>query len=245
VSLKPTSVHEPILSLKNVWVHFDGVPAIRGVSLEVRSGNIAGIIGANGAGKTTILRTISNVKKLTSGVIIFAGQRIDKTPPYAIVKLGAIQVLEGRRIFPHLSVEENLKVGAYVQRDMRKYTEDIANIMELFPELRGKKNQKGASLSGGEQQMLAIGRALMARPKLLLLDEPSLGLAPLIIKHLSDTIKEVNRRGVSILLAEQNTRLAFQVAHWGFVIQSGEIVLQGNTRDLLDNEGVRRAYLGT
>jgi branched-chain amino acid transport system ATP-binding protein len=242
--LKPTSVQNPIISLKDIRVHYEGVLAVKGVSLEVETGKIASIIGANGAGKTSILRAISNVKPLTSGEIWFESQRIDKMPPYFIVEIGIIQVLEGRRIFPQLTVEENLKVGAYVRQDKREVVKDIENIIELFPQLRGKKSQKGGSLSGGEQQMLAIGRALMAKPKLLLLDEPSLGLAPLIIKDLAKIITEINQKGISILLAEQNARLAFNLSHWGYVMQTGEIVLEGESAALLSKEEVRRAYIG-
>jgi branched-chain amino acid transport system ATP-binding protein len=244
MSLKPTSVQNPVISLKDIRVDYEGVLAVKGVSLEVETGKIASIIGANGAGKTSILRAISNVKRLTSGEIWFERQRIDTIPPYSIVGLGIIQVLEGRRIFPQLTVEENLKVGAYVRQDRREVVKDIENIIELFPQLRGKKNQKGGSLSGGEQQMLAIGRALMAKPKLLLLDEPSLGLAPLIIKDLAKIITEINHKGISILLAEQNARLAFNLSHWGYVMQTGEIVLEGESAALLSKEEVRRAYIG-
>jgi branched-chain amino acid transport system ATP-binding protein len=230
--------------LKNIEVHYGGVPAVKGVSLEVEAGKIASIIGANGAGKTSILRAISNVKPLTSGEIWFGNQRIDTMPPYFIVELGVIQVLEGRRIFPQLTVEENLKVGAYVRQDRGEVAKDIENIIELFPQLRGKSKQKGGSLSGGEQQMLAIGRALMAKPKLILLDEPSLGLAPLIIKDLARIIREINQSGISIFLAEQNARLAFNLSYWGYVMQTGKIILEGETSTLLHNEEVRRAYLG-
>jgi len=233
-----------LLELKDVRVFYGAVEAIKGVSLEVAEGEIVTLIGANGAGKTTILRTIVGLKKPASGEIRFQGTRIDKSPPQEIVGKGIAMVPEGRRIFPQMSVLDNLKMGAYLVKDGAAVEERLRMVFEYFPILRERKYQPGGSLSGGEQQMLAIGRALMSRPRLLLLDEPSLGLAPLVIRSLAQIIKALNEGGLTILLVEQNARLALRTARKGYVLETGRIVLSGETRELEKNDMVRRAYLG-
>lgn len=232
------------LELQNIEVYFDQAAALRGVSMKVAEGKITTLIGANGAGKSTTLRTISGLEKPTSGAIHFEGKRIDKLPPDRILKMGIAHVPEGRRVFPDLSVNENLRLGAFTRKDTAGIARDLESVFEHFPRLRERKNQKANTLSGGEQQMVAIGRALMSRPRLLLLDEPSLGLAPLIVKEIASILLEINRQGVTIILVEQNAELALEVAQYGYVLERGDITLEGEANTLMKNEHVKRAYLG-
>jgi len=232
-----------LLDVKDIWIHYGKVEAIRGVSFGVEEGEIATLIGSNGAGKTTILRTLSGLKSPTSGEIWFKGERIDKMPSHRIVQMGIAQSPEGRRVFPYMSVAENLIMGAYARRD-REVGQDMEWVYQIFPRLKERAWQQGRTLSGGEQQMLAIARALMARPKLLLLDEPSLGLAPLIIGAIAEVIKEINKTGITIILVEQNARLALGLAHKGYLLETGNLVLAGDAKDLANSETVQRIYLG-
>jgi len=232
-----------LLDVKDIRIHYGKVEAIKGVSFTAEEGEIVTLIGSNGAGKTTILRTISGIKSPTSGEIWFKGERIDKMPSHRIVQKGVSQSPEGRRIFPYMSVAENLMMGAYARRD-REVGEDREWVYQIFPILKERAWQQGRTLSGGEQQMLAIARALMARPKLLLLDEPSLGLAPLIIAAIAEVIKEINKTGITIILVEQNARLALGLAHKGYLLETGNLVLAGDAKDLADSEIVQRIYLG-
>jgi branched-chain amino acid transport system ATP-binding protein len=233
-----------MLHIKNLTVHYGKALAVEKVFLDVEKGRIVTLIGSNGAGKTTILNVISGLKKQTQGEVWFSGKRIDGMAPFDIVRLGLVHVPEGRRLFPFLSVSENLKLGASVQNDRAMIRKDFFKVYESFPVLKSKQNQKAGSLSGGEQQMLAIGRAVMAKPKLLVLDEPSLGLAPIIVDELSNVILQIHGRGVSILLVEQNVSLALGLAHRGYVLEVGSIILQGDMSELQDNEIIHRAYLG-
>jgi len=237
-----------ILELTGVHIHYGGIEAVKGIALSVDEGEIVTIIGANGAGKTTTLKTISGLKRLTSGTIVFRGQRIDVLPAHRIVTLGIGQSPEGRRIFGRMSVRENLEMGLYAATkggDARKRGhESMERIFTLFPVLRERSSQAGGTLSGGEQQMLAIGRALMTQPDLLLLDEPSLGLAPLMVEKIFDIVREINGQGTTVLLVEQNAHMALQVANRGYVLESGEIVLHDDADRLLGNDQVRKAYLG-
>jgi branched-chain amino acid transport system ATP-binding protein len=231
------------LELSDVHVYYGNIEAVKGISLTVDQGEIVTLIGGNGAGKTTTLKTISGVRRPAPGEITFDGQRIDKLPPHEIVMRGVCQAPEGRRIFPRMSVKDNLEMGAYTRKnaDLR---EDFDRVYTLFPVLKDRLNQAGGTLSGGEQQMLAIGRALMSRPKVLLLDEPSMGLAPKFVERIFEIIREINGQGTPILLVEQNAQMALQTAHRGYVLESGEIVLQDVASALLGNDRVRKAYLG-
>ena len=233
----------PFLELDDIHVHYGNIEAVKGISLEVDEGEIVTLIGGNGAGKTTTLKTISGVRRATSGQIRFAGDRIDALRSDEIVLRGVCQAPEGRRIFPRMSVRENLEMGAYTRKG-DSLTEDFERVFTLFPVLKERLTQPGGTLSGGEQQMLAIGRALMSRPKMLLLDEPSMGLAPMLVERIFKIIREINAQGTPILLIEQNAQMALQTAHRGYVIESGEIVLQDEASKLLGNDQVRRAYLG-
>jgi len=233
-----------MLKLSEIHVNYDQIEALKGISLEVKAGEIVTLIGANGAGKSTTLMTISAAMPPTSGEIWFEGTRIDGLRPDRIVGMGLIQVPEGRHIFPRLSVEENLKMGAYTVKDGAVIVRNLNSAYELFPVLAERKKQAGGTLSGGEQQMLAIARALMANPRMLLLDEPSLGLAPILIDKIFETIKTINRAGTSVLLVEQNAQMALSIAHRGYVLETGRIVLAGSGEELLANAGVREAYLG-
>ena len=230
-----------LLELKDVVVRYGGIEAVRGVSFVVRSGELVTLIGGNGAGKTTTLTTISGIKRPTTGEITFSGERIDNLPAHEIVELGISQAPEGRRIFPRMSVRENLVMGTFA-RGKKKM--DIERVFELFPVLKERHKQAGGTLSGGEQQMLAMGRALMADPELLMLDEPSMGLAPKFVARIFELLEEVHAQGVTILLVEQNAHLALQIADRGYVLESGEIVLEDDAKKLLGNEAVRKAYLG-
>lgn len=231
-----------MLKLENLSVSYGGIQAVKGISLEVPDGTIVTLIGANGAGKSTILRSIIGLVKPASGSITFDEQELTGKTSDEIVKTGITLVPEGRRIFPNLSVEENIKIGAYLRKD--DLTKDMNHIYELFPRLKERSWQMAGTLSGGEQQMLAVGRALMSKPKLLMMDEPSLGLAPLIVKGIFDIIKEIHREGVTILLIEQNANLALKAADLGYVMETGRITLHDTGKNLLENEAVKAAYLG-
>lgn len=232
------------LKLKDLRVRYGAIEAVRGISLVVEQGEIVTLIGGNGAGKTTTLKTISGLLKAASGEILFEGKPIDHAPPHEIVGLGISQSPEGRKIFPRMTVYENLEMGAFGRGRGAPIAEDLERVIALFPVLEERFKQAGGTLSGGEQQMLAIGRALMARPRMLLLDEPSMGLAPMMVDRIFQIIKTINEQGTTILLIEQNAQMALQTAHRGYVIESGEIVLEDEARALLGNDRVRKAYLG-
>ncbi|HEX2241005.1 MAG TPA: ABC transporter ATP-binding protein [Actinomycetota bacterium] len=234
---------EALLELKDVTVNYGGIEAVRGISLNVNEGELVTLIGGNGAGKSTTLKTISGVKRASGGDITFAGQRIDNMPAHEIVELGLSHVPEGRHIFPRMSVRENLTMGAYARRGQSP-TDDYDRIFELFPVLKEREKQMGGTLSGGEQQMLAVGRALMSHPRLLMLDEPSMGLAPLFVEKIFDLLRVIHEQGTTILLVEQNAQLALQLADRGYVLETGEIVLADDAKKLLGNDEVRKAYLG-
>lgn len=234
-----------LLELKNVHTYYGKIHALKGVSLRVDPGEIVTLIGSNGAGKSTTLRTISGLLTPRQGEVQFKQRRIDQSPSHEIVKLGIAQSPEGRRIFPRLTVLENLEMGAYLHNTRTPtYQEDLERVFGLFPRLRERVSQKGGTLSGGEQQMLAIGRALMTRPEMLLLDEPSMGLAPVLVEQIFEIIKTINAQGMTVLLVEQNALQALGIAHRGYVLQSGEIVLEDNAKALRENEAVQRKYLG-
>jgi len=233
-----------LFEIKNLNVHYNKIAAIHDVSLELGSGEIVTLIGANGAGKSTTLRTVSGLKKATSGEIWFDGERIDQLPPDKIIARGIAHVPEGRRLFPELTVTENLCIGAYLRRDRTGIQQDLERIRERFPRLRERSNQQAKTMSGGEQQMVAIGRALMSKPRLLLMDEPSLGLSPKMVQEIGKIIREINEAGVSVILVEQNAEMALKLANRAFVLETGRIALSGPAKDLHDNEHVRKAYLG-
>jgi branched-chain amino acid transport system ATP-binding protein len=234
-----------MLELRDVQTAYGAIQALKGISLRVEEGEIVTLIGANGAGKSTTLMTVCGVTPPCSGEVLFLGQAITTLSTETIVSLGISQVPEGRRIFPQLSVLENLQIGACLRRDRRAVRRDLDHVFGLFPLLAQRRRQPGGTLSGGEQQMLAICRALMARPKLLLLDEPSLGLAPMAVRLIFEIIQRINREdGVTLFLVEQNANLALKVAHRGYVLENGRIVLDGSASALRENEGVRSAYLG-
>ncbi len=233
-----------LFEVKDLQVHYHKVAAIKGVSLRVDAGAIITLIGANGAGKSTTLRTISGLKRATSGEIWFEGERIDGLAADKIVERGIAHVPEGRRIFPDLSVLENLNTGAYLRRDRAEIETNLEEVFEHFPRLRERRNQRAKTMSGGEQQMLAIGRALMAQPRLLLMDEPSLGLAPLMVQEIASIIVDINEMGVPVVLVEQNAELALRLANYAYVLETGSIALEGPADELHENDHVRRAYLG-
>ena len=233
-----------MLEVKDLHVSYGGIRALRGVNLEVPDGRIVTLIGANGAGKSTLLRTISGIVKAESGSITYDGKELLGMPINKILELGIAQVPEGRRVFTNLSVLENLKIGAYLRKDKAGIQKDIEWVYELFPRLQERSWQMAGTLSGGEQQMLAVGRALMSRPKLMMMDEPSLGLAPLVVKGIFEIIREINRQGVTVLLIEQNANMALKTADLAYVLETGEITLHGTGAELLTNEAVKRAYLG-
>ena len=233
-----------MLEIKNIQTFYGKIQALRDVSIKVDTGEIVSLIGANGAGKSTLLMTVSGINKAKIGKIIFEGNNIEKEKPHKIVKLGISQSPEGRRIFSKLTVEENLKLGSNVYEDGKKYLDDIKEIFELFPVLSDRKTQRGGTLSGGEQQMLAIGRALMARPKMLLLDEPSLGIAPKLVNQIFDAIKNINKeKKVTIFLVEQNAKKALELADRAYVLVNGKVTIQGTGQELLKNEDIQAAYL--
>ena len=233
---------ETILSIDKLFVRYGGIEAVKGISFDVNAGEIVTLIGANGAGKSSTLRSIAGLVKPASGTIRFQGDDITRADPTNIVKKGVTLVPEGRRIFPDLTVYENLRVGAYLRND--NLDEDLRWVYDLFPRLKERSWQPGGTLSGGEQQMLAVGRALMSRPKLMMMDEPSLGLAPLIVKGIFDIIREINKQGVTILLIEQNANMALQCADSAYVMETGRITMSGTGAELLADERVKEAYLG-
>jgi len=234
----------PILELDGVETFYGSIQALRGISLTVNDGEIVTLLGANGAGKTTTLRSINGLNRPRQGSIKFQGRDITSTPAHQIVKRGIAQSPEGRRLFPRMSVTENLEMGAFQRNDKAGIKEDMDRVFDLFPRLQERRTQKAGTLSGGEQQMCAIGRALMARPKLLLLDEPSLGLAPIFVERIFDIIRQINEQGTSILLVEQNALMALDHANRGYVLETGTIVLADNAAALKTNEQVRKTYLG-
>ena len=235
---------EPMLKIDNIDVYYGAIHALKGISLEVNEGEIVTLIGANGAGKSTTLRTISGLLKPKAGSITFLGQSIVGVRAHEIVKKGISQVPEGRRVFAEMTVMENLDLGAFVRKDKAGIQQDLKHVFELFPRLEERKNQSAGTLSGGEQQMLAMGRALMSRPKLLLLDAPSMGLAPLLIKEIFNIIVDINKSGTTVLLVEQNANMALSIANRAYVLETGRITLSGKAQDLAASEDVRKAYLG-
>ena len=245
---KHVSDVSPLLSLKNVEAKYGSIRALKGVSIDVKAGEIVALIGANGAGKTTVLKTISGLLPLSQGDILFKGKSIARVSPDAIVKMGISHVPEGRRVFPEMSVMENLELGAYTRprgkQGNHSVCEDLERVFSLFPQLRSRKKQLCGTLSGGEQQMLAMGRALMSRPQVLLLDEPSMGLAPLVVRDVFRIIRWLNQRGTTILLVEQNANLALATASRAYVMETGNVVCHGGSTDLLKTPKVREAYLG-
>ena len=232
-----------ILSIKNLKVNYGGIEAVKGISFDVEEGSIVTLIGANGAGKSSTLRTIAGLVKPAAGKIVFRGDDITNCDTNVIVRKGITLVPEGRRIFPDLTVLENLRVGAYLRHD--DISGDIEWVYDLFPRLRERSWQAGGTLSGGEQQMLAVARALMCKPKLIMMDEPSLGLAPLVVRGIFDIIREINAQGVTVLLIEQNANMALKVADYAYVLETGRIGLSGTGRELLTNDDVKKAYLGS
>lgn len=233
-----------MLKIRNLKAWYGSINALKGIDLDVNEGEIVTLIGANGAGKSTTLKSISGLIKQVEGEIIYQGRNILGIPAHKIVEMGICQVPEGRRIFGNLTVRENLLMGAYTVNDRKKIEEKMEKVFSIFPRLKERINQLGGTLSGGEQQMLAIGRALMSEPKLLLLDEPSLGLAPFLVMEIFKIIKEINEQGTTILLVEQNAHMALQIAHRGYVLETGRIVLSGSSSDLANNEEIKKAYLG-
>lgn len=233
-----------MLSLKGIKIYYGKAEAIKGVTIEVAEGSITGLIGANGAGKSTILRAVSGLVPISSGEVWFQNKRIDKMSSHDIVRMGIVQVPEGRRLFPFMSVLENIKIGSYLRKERTGIKKDLENILQRFPILGERLNQRANTLSGGEQQMLAISRALMARPKLLLMDEPSLGLAPLVVESLATVIRDINKEGISVLLVEQNAGLAFNLTEQVYVLEVGKVTLEGKTKDLMTHELVCKAFLG-
>ena len=241
---EPAASASPVIELQDVHVYYGAIHALKGVSLNVRAGEIVTLIGANGAGKSTTLRAINGINKPRQGAIRFQGDDITGAAPHTVVKRGISQSPEGRRLFPRMSVTENLEMGAFQRTDKENFAEDMERVFTLFPRLKERRTQKAGTMSGGEQQMCAIGRALMARPKLLLLDEPSMGLAPIFVERIFETVVEVNRQGTPVLLVEQNALMALDVAHRGYVMETGRIPLEGPASDLKTNEQVRKTYLG-
>jgi branched-chain amino acid transport system ATP-binding protein len=233
-----------MLEIKDLNVHYGGIHALRGISLNVEDGKIITLIGANGAGKSTTLKAIMNLTQKTSGAVIYNGKDITNDKTRDIVKSGIVLTPEGRRVFPDLTVDENLSLGAYTRKDKAEIAKDRKWVFELFPRLEERKWQVAGTLSGGEQQMLAVARSLMARPKLLMMDEPSLGLAPLIVKNIFSIIREINNAGVNVLLIEQNAKAALEIADYGYVMETGVITISGPGKELLVNDQVRKAYLG-
>jgi branched-chain amino acid transport system ATP-binding protein len=239
-----TAAAAPILELRDVHTYYGAIQALKGISIEVHEGEIVTMLGANGAGKSTTLRSINGLVTPRQGAIMFQGRDITHEPPHEIVKTGIAQSPEGRKLFPRMSVLENLEMGAFQREDRPAIREDMERVFSLFPRLAERRNQKAGTMSGGEQQMCAIGRALMARPKLLMLDEPSMGLAPIFVERIFETIVEVNKQGTPILLVEQNALMALDVAARGYVLETGKIALADDAKALRENEDVRKTYLG-
>jgi branched-chain amino acid transport system ATP-binding protein len=238
------SATAPLLQLDNVQTFYGSIQALKGISIEVHEGEIVTLIGANGAGKSTTLRSINGLNHPRVGTIRFGGRDITSTAAHEIVRLGIAQSPEGRKLFPRMTVVENLEMGAFQRRDRHAMQEDMDRVFTLFPRLAERRSQKAGTMSGGEQQMCAIGRALMARPKLLMLDEPSMGLAPIFVQRIFDTIVEVNKQGTSILLVEQNALMALDVANRGYVLETGKVALADDAKKLAQNDDVKRTYLG-
>lgn len=233
-----------LLEVTDLWVHYDRIEAIKGVSLQVEEGTTAAFIGANGAGKTTMLRAISGLKRPTAGEILFRGQRVERKEAEDVVKLGMAHCPEGRRLFPFMTVLENLLMGAFMRTDTAGIKNDLEEIYASFPTLKERAKQEAGTLSGGEQQMLAIARALLSKPKLLLLDEPSLGLSPLLVREVAHIIAKIRQMGIGILLVEQNSVMALRLADYAYVLETGKVFLQGKAGELLHNPKVKEAYLG-
>ena len=233
-----------MLEVKNLDVHYGVIQGVRNVSFEVNQGEVVSLIGANGAGKTSILRTISGLVRPSNGTITCEGQEIQKTPAQKIVASGLSQVPEGRHVFPGLSVLENLEMGAFLRKNREENAQNLKHVFQRFPRLEERKTQDAATLSGGEQQMLAMGRALMSQPKLLLLDEPSMGLAPIFIQEIFEIIKDIQKQGTTVLLIEQNANIALSIADRGYVLETGKVILSGTGKELLASDEVRKAYLG-
>lgn len=233
-----------MLKIDNLDVYYGNIHALKGVHLQVEEGEIVTLIGANGAGKTTLLKTISGLLKPKNGEIQYNGENIALKKPQYIAKSGIVHVPEGRRVFPNMTVQENLELGAYLRKDKKEIEKDLQHVYELFPRLYERKKQQAGTLSGGEQQMLAIGRGLLAKPKLLLLDEPSMGLAPLLVKTIFKVIEDINNEGTTILLVEQNAHMALTIANRAYVIETGKVVLSGSAQELRESDQVREAYLG-
>lgn len=237
-------INHPILELNQIHTSYNNIKAVKGISLTIYHGEMVCLIGANGAGKSTTLMTISGILSPESGSIKFKGKSLGSISASQRVQIGISQVPEGRHIFPEMTVQENLELGAYIQRNSKKIAQDIEFVFSVFPRLKERKFQRGGTLSGGEQQMLAIGRAVMSKPKLLLLDEPSLGLAPLIVEQIFEIIQKINENGTTVLLVEQNANLALTVTNRGYVMETGYITMEGNSKDLIADERIRAAYLG-
>lgn len=233
-----------LLEIKDLEVNYGVIKAIKGVSFDVNEGEIIALIGANGAGKTTILHTITGLIQAKKGSIVFDGKELTKTPPHKIVSMGMAHVPEGRRIFQQLSVLENLKLGAYTRKDKSEIASTLKMVYERFPRLEERRNQVAGTLSGGEQQMLAMGRALMSKPRIILMDEPSMGLSPLLVSEIFDIIKVINESGTTVLLVEQNAKKALSIADRAYVLETGNITLSGDAKDLINDESVKKAYLG-
>ena len=233
-----------MLEVKNLEVYYGVIQAIKGISFEVNEGEVIALIGANGAGKTTTLQTITGMLQPKAGEIIFEGKDISKIPGHRIVSMGMAHVPEGRRVFAELSVYENLKLGAYTRKDKKEIEETLARVYKSFPRLEERKNQLAGTLSGGEQQMLAMGRALMSKPKIILMDEPSMGLSPLLVKEIFKIIQEVHKQGMTVLLVEQNAKMALSISDRAYVLETGRISMSGAASDLLNDEKVKKAYLG-
>ena len=233
-----------LLEVKDLEVYYGVIQALKGISFHVERGEIVALIGANGAGKTTILHTLSGLIKPKAGTITYQGQDITKTPGYKIVGMGMAQVPEGRRVFPDLSVMDNLKLGAYTRKDKAEFADTVKLVFTRFPRLQERKNQMAGTLSGGEQQMLAMGRALMSHPSLILMDEPSMGLSPLLVNEIFDIIEQINKDGTTVLLVEQNAKKALTIANRAYVLETGKIVMEGKAEDLLNNREIQKAYLG-
>lgn len=233
-----------LLEIKDLEVYYGMIQAIKGVSFQVQEGEVIALIGANGAGKTTILHTITGLLEAKKGSVIFDGKDITKTPAHKIVSMGMAHVPEGRRVFANLSVYQNLKMGAYTRKDKQEIEETLKTVYKRFPRLEERKNQLAGTLSGGEQQMLAMGRALMSHPRIILMDEPSMGLSPIFVNEIFDIIKEVSASGTTVLLVEQNAKKALSISDRGYVLETGKIVLEGDSKDLLNNDSIKKAYLG-
>ena len=233
-----------MLEVKDLEVYYGVIQAIKGISFEVNKGEVIALIGANGAGKTTTLHTVTGLISPKKGHVIFEGKDITKVPAHKIVSMGMAHVPEGRRVFAELSVYENLRMGAYTRKDKNEIEESLANVYKSFPRLEERKNQMAGTLSGGEQQMLAMGRALMSKPKIILMDEPSMGLSPILVNEIFDIIRAVSESGTTVLLVEQNAKKALAIADRAYVLETGKIVLEGNAKDLLEDDSIKKAYLG-